>query len=144
MLSKRFSWGHKWILGTAETVSISHRHWTTEALKGWNRGYFVLSWKHISGLAQLLWMQTMEHKRDLKPDRMPLTAPFIMPCFLILKGYFSLIILWSTVEFPKEKICCCLLFVFTGRVRGWGFSALLAGTSTGKMLNFSRAWARTF
>lgn len=53
-----------------------------------NRGYGVLSEKYISGLAQSLWMQTTQYKRGLKPNRTPLTAPFIMPCYLILKGVF--------------------------------------------------------
>ena len=90
-------------------------------------------------------MQTMKHKRDLKPNGTPLTAPFIMPCYLILKGYFSLIILWSSELLPQEKICCRLSVPPLHReVKGQWFSALLTGTSAGEMLYCSWAWSWTF
>lgn len=92
-----------------------------------NRGYVVLSQKYISTVAQSLWMQTTQHKRDLKPNRTPLTAPFITPCYLILKEYFPLIILWSSVQIPQGNNMLPTFISPAGQ--SLGGSALLSGTS---------------
>lgn len=72
----------------------------------WSEREDDLSVKSIFGLAQSLRVQ---YKRDVKPDHMPLSAPFITTWYLILKGDFSLITRSSSIEFPQEKICCCCL-----------------------------------
>lgn len=73
------------------------------------------------------------------------TAPFIMPRYLILKGYFSLITLWLCVSGGPRREHMLLSFIpLHKEVRGWGFNILLVGTSTRQMLNFSWAWAWTF
>lgn len=84
-------------------------------------------------------------KNDLRPKRLPPTAPFIMPRYLILKGYFSLITLWLCVSGgPRGEHMFLLCIPLHKEVRGWGFNILLVGTSTRQMLNFSWAWAWTF
>lgn len=106
--------GRKWILGTVGTVSISHRHNKNVALVSENRGYVVIFEKHISGLTHSIWRQTSQHRRDLRPNCFPVTASFIRPCHLILKGYFSLIILWFSVHCPWDKNLLPLLISLGG------------------------------
>lgn len=136
--------GNKLILGTVETVSISHSRWTTKAQKCW---FGVCEQRVQCPLCEMhLWSYPVALNAQLRNTKeiwnQTLTAPFIMPCYLILKGYFSLIILWSPVEFPQEKIRRLSPFLHM-EVRGWGFSDLLMGTSTAQ-LNFSWAWAWIF
>lgn len=98
--------GRKWILGTVGTISISSR-----AKKKKKECCFGVWGQRQRG--DLWGMHLRPYPVNLKANP-PVTSSLIRPCDFILKGYFSLIILWFLVQCPSEKYLLLLLISLGG------------------------------
>lgn len=139
--------GRKWILGTVGTVSISSRakKKKKECCFGvWGQRQRGDLWEtHLRPYPVNLKAKVSAQERS-KP-RHPVTASLIKPCHFILKGHFSLIILWFSAQCPSEKnLLLLLISLGGGQGLGEGLAPCSRALPQKQMLNFSGAGVWTW